>query len=352
MTQRHMKQWRRRLKAGTACLAGLLFAVAPSYAQKRSKSDASLPICKLNFKLADLPAEAELYQRSSSKPAVTYITLKPALKRQNLYLSTLRNFQSLPDLEWLIGYSAQEGVQSLGINFSISPKARFKLPQPTGCSFFAGKDRTYGPKQMRGIDNIAHDKPNCSTRLQAGAYRAVAAADDFKVTVHDGNETILVEFVFDTNFQSQMQQRLDQVSRLLNQRAAMTQCRASSLRPGKIIGAPCFITTAACDVVGLADDCWELAQLRAFRDSWLVHQPGGQDDVAQYYAQAPAICAAMQNSREGRRQLLNLYWLRIVPCAITARLGLNRLTRRWYTAMMTDLMALPAAGVEAHNERV
>src|SRR5690606_29479169 len=32
----------------------------------------------------------------------------------------------------------------------------------------------------------------------------------------------------------------------------------------------CFLTTATCQVVGLADDCWELTTLRHFRDGWLA----------------------------------------------------------------------------------
>ncbi|MCM8556650.1 CFI-box-CTERM domain-containing protein [Sphingomicrobium sediminis] len=103
----------------------------------------------------------------------------------------------------------------------------------------------------------------------------------------------------------------------------------------KVEASGCFLTSAACDGIGLADDCWELQTLRAFRDDWLVHQQGGLEDVALYYAVAPAIAARLA---EQPRALVKLYWSRIVPSAIAAKLGLNRVARRLYTGMISDLL--------------
>ena len=99
----------------------------------------------------------------------------------------------------------------------------------------------------------------------------------------------------------------------------------------------CFLTSAACDTIGLADDCWELATLRRFRDEWLARQPGGADDIAAYYVEAPAIAARL---RGDPKALLKLYWTRIVPSAIAARVGMKRSARRIYHAMMRDLMTI------------
>ncbi len=96
----------------------------------------------------------------------------------------------------------------------------------------------------------------------------------------------------------------------------------------------CFLTTATCEAVGLADDCWELTTLRRFRDGWLAHQPGGQADIARYYREAPAIAERLKADRTA---LLSLYWKRIVPSALAAKLGANRLARRLYTGMMREL---------------
>ena len=37
----------------------------------------------------------------------------------------------------------------------------------------------------------------------------------------------------------------------------------------------CFITSACCKALGLADDCFELRALRRYRDDVLAHEPGG-----------------------------------------------------------------------------
>ena len=98
----------------------------------------------------------------------------------------------------------------------------------------------------------------------------------------------------------------------------------------------CFLTTAACEGVGLADDCWELRTLRKFRDGWLAQQRGGIDDIVTYYPKAPAIAERL---RGDRRALLRLYWLRIVPSALAAQIGANRLARAIYGKGMRDLAA-------------
>ena len=49
----------------------------------------------------------------------------------------------------------------------------------------------------------------------------------------------------------------------------------------------CYISTAACAALGLADDCDELMQLRRFRDEILLKSHRGAQDVREYYAAAP-----------------------------------------------------------------
>lgn len=96
----------------------------------------------------------------------------------------------------------------------------------------------------------------------------------------------------------------------------------------------CFITTATCGAVGLSDDCWELSTLRRFRDGWLAGQDGGAEDIARYYREAPAVAARLKRDRKA---LLRLYWTRIVPSALAASIGANRLARQIYTRMMGEL---------------
>jgi hypothetical protein len=101
----------------------------------------------------------------------------------------------------------------------------------------------------------------------------------------------------------------------------------------------CFLTTACCAVIGLADDCWELRTLRRFRDGWMSGFATGRAEIDRYYRQAPAVAARLAASRAGRLRLLGLYWSVIVPSAALIRLGANRLAYRLYRRMMVDLLA-------------
>ena len=106
----------------------------------------------------------------------------------------------------------------------------------------------------------------------------------------------------------------------------------------------CFLTTACCEAYGKADDCYELEALRAFRDGWLVHQPGGAAAISTYGRIAPAICAALARDPDGRTQLARIYWGTIVPCLALIRLGLHRPALGLYRRMVRRLAARYAIG--------
>jgi len=59
-------------------------------------------------------------------------------------------------------------------------------------------------------------------------------------------------------------------------------------------GGGCFITTAVCQSLGKPDDCEELMLFRQVRDTWLLDQPHGESDIAEYYRIAPQICAKIE----------------------------------------------------------
>lgn len=99
----------------------------------------------------------------------------------------------------------------------------------------------------------------------------------------------------------------------------------------------CFMTTAACDVIGLADDCWELQTLRNFRDGWLSDQSGGAADILRYYKSAPDIIQII-NKRPGASKVwLKLYWLYILPSAVLVKFGFHKTARTHYAAMMRKM---------------
>lgn len=63
----------------------------------------------------------------------------------------------------------------------------------------------------------------------------------------------------------------------------------------------CFLTTAACDLRGLADDCHELVTLRRFRDDILLGSPEGRKLVAEYYMKAPSLIGLVSEVDERDR---------------------------------------------------
>jgi len=117
----------------------------------------------------------------------------------------------------------------------------------------------------------------------------------------------------------------------LERRLVDRDCKLSS-PPSQV--RPCFLTTATVETIGLSDDCWELQAMRKFRDGWLAKQPGGKAKIAAYYKGAPAICDRLRKEPE---QLIKLYWTRIVPSALAAKIGANRLANRLYTRMVSEL---------------
>jgi hypothetical protein len=102
----------------------------------------------------------------------------------------------------------------------------------------------------------------------------------------------------------------------------------------------CFLTTAAVHTIGLADDCWELRTLRAFRDGPLQALSGGAALAADYYDRAPGIVDAIGARPDAAAIWLKTYWGGIVPCALAARLGLTRLALTLYRRMTLRLERL------------
>jgi len=63
----------------------------------------------------------------------------------------------------------------------------------------------------------------------------------------------------------------------------------------------CFLTTAACELRGLPDNCSELTILRRFRDDVLLASLGGRNLVEEYYSEAPRLIPLVVDSEERER---------------------------------------------------
>ena len=74
----------------------------------------------------------------------------------------------------------------------------------------------------------------------------------------------------------------------------------------------CFLTTAACQHRGLADDCAELQTLRHMRDTWMsVEFP---EDINTYYSIAPKIVQAVNERSDASNIWETVFVACIQPC--------------------------------------
>ena len=94
----------------------------------------------------------------------------------------------------------------------------------------------------------------------------------------------------------------------------------------------CFITSAACDYRGLADDCYELQMLRSFRDEYLLKTTEGIELVSCYYQEAPSIAASLIEDDD-----LNFSWREITACVKLIEEGKNKEATENYKLMFESV---------------
>lgn len=99
----------------------------------------------------------------------------------------------------------------------------------------------------------------------------------------------------------------------------------------------CFITTAVCSSFGKPDDCYELTTFRNFRDTWLAAQPDGKNLIAEYYAVAPKIVAAINRLAEPSRLYREIWEIFLEPCLKNIERGRFSDCKKIYVAMVKQL---------------
>lgn len=99
----------------------------------------------------------------------------------------------------------------------------------------------------------------------------------------------------------------------------------------------CFITTAICQYLGKPDDCFELTTLRNFRDNWLSLQPGGKEEIREYYDIAPQIVEKLALSDEKDLLYEKIRLEYIEPCLEDILQGHNEICRERYRTMVEEL---------------
>ncbi|HLR16461.1 MAG TPA: hypothetical protein VK099_01175 [Alcanivoracaceae bacterium] len=99
----------------------------------------------------------------------------------------------------------------------------------------------------------------------------------------------------------------------------------------------CYLTTATVHCVGLTDNCWELEQLRRFRDRFKTRGEYEHYLVEQYYITAPHLVSKINSLNNAKSIWLNTWLLHIVPAALAAQLRLDNVVYALYQRMATRL---------------
>ncbi len=99
----------------------------------------------------------------------------------------------------------------------------------------------------------------------------------------------------------------------------------------------CYITTAACEFLGMDDHCYELDLLRSYRDTYLEQLSNGEDLIDRYYDLAPSIVKHI-DERPDRSEIYHTTWDRyILPCIRLIEAGDNAQCEQLYEQMVLDL---------------
>ena len=99
----------------------------------------------------------------------------------------------------------------------------------------------------------------------------------------------------------------------------------------------CYITTAACQVRGMKDDCEELNLLRDYRDTYMASLQGGDQVILDYYDIAPSIVKHINMRPDAERIYDDIWQNYIGPCILLIREGKMEECMSLYTQMVLDL---------------
>lgn len=99
----------------------------------------------------------------------------------------------------------------------------------------------------------------------------------------------------------------------------------------------CFLTSACVEAKGLPDDCYELMVLRRFRDEWLCNQPGGNEEIAEYYHMAPSIVEEIKSRPNYMDVFIDIYDELVCRCVAFIDSGKNAEAHELYRSYVLKL---------------
>lgn len=98
----------------------------------------------------------------------------------------------------------------------------------------------------------------------------------------------------------------------------------------------CFLTTACVNYYSLADDSYELATLRTFRDQYMLRSSEGKALVTEYYRIAPLIVSKIKKDKEHQKVYRYIYQ-RIQKACAEIEQKQNAIAQQTYTALVAHL---------------
>lgn len=226
-------------------------------------------------------------------------------------------------------------------------EARFSGPDGTVFGYGEFPGTNAGKIDDRGMATLERSKTK--GRVKIGFYRPPLerlTGRDLEISVFSVGENIrggIVEvgrLVFQLNWPTNIQSeasRIRDISGKVGQGESNARLTYSNGVSCEVEGSFCFLTTAAVEVVGLPDDCWELQTLRRLRDEHLAITGGGRLLIGQYYAEAPSLVGAINALQTSQRIWLKAYFIFILPCALLIQVGLTQSAIKHYRALLKFL---------------
>lgn len=262
-----------------------------------------------------------------------------------LYLERTLNIdpnRSVEGLGWhFVGFRIQNVFLSpeSGYAADFLASGRVQISSRHGLVFFEGlRDfRKQGTgregKRSRVQEHIVTSEDGIDLKGLGGWLLNPGASDALQIRVLDrATDKELMQALYEPNDILRLNAAVLRQSMRLETEYRRGICEANAK------GAPCFMTTACCEVIGLSDEAWELRSLRQFRDDWLGHQPGGPEDIAAYYRAAPQIIALINAHPLAEKNWLSHYARHILPSALLVQFGFRGAARRRYSKMMRELL--------------
>jgi hypothetical protein len=99
----------------------------------------------------------------------------------------------------------------------------------------------------------------------------------------------------------------------------------------------CYLTTATCQSLSLADDCDELTTLRWYRDTVLLATTEGRKDVEAYYRSAELIVERIERQKGARKVYERIHRETIRPAVTAIKAGDFSAAYRIYRNMVEEL---------------